>query len=165
MQYKGGPLMPRTPSPHSRQQSRAVLDERAALLTPIADLPEQRMGWTRMVREALAMPAAVLAERLGVADTTVLRLEESERLGTAQLNTLRRAADALDCELVYAFVPRRSLEEQVLEQARARAEAEVRRIAHSMALEDQAVSARETESLIEARTQEWLAKPGLWDRV
>jgi predicted DNA-binding mobile mystery protein A len=118
-----------------------------------------------MVREALAMPAAVLAERLGVADTTVLRLEESERLGTAQLNTLRRAADALDCELVYAFVPRRSLEEQVLEQARARAEAEVRRIAHSMALEDQAVSARETESLIEARIQEWLAKPGLWDRV
>ena len=86
-------------------------------------------------------------------------------MGTAQLNTLRRAADALDCELVYAFVPRRSLEEQVLEQARARAEAEVRRIAHSMALEDQAVSARETESLIEARTQEWLAKPGLWDRV
>ena len=157
--------MPRTPSPHSRQQSRAVLDERAALLTPIADLPEPRMGWTRMVREALAMPAAVLAERLGVADTTVLRLEESERLGTAQLNTLRRAADALDCELVYAFVPRRSLEEQVLEQARARAEAEVRRIAHSMALEDQAGSARETESLIEARTQEWLAKPGLWDRV
>jgi predicted DNA-binding mobile mystery protein A len=117
-----------------------------------------------MVREALAMPAAVLAERLGVADTTVLRLEESERLGTAQLNTLRRAADALDCELVYAFVPRRPLEAQVLEQARARAEAEVGRIAHSMALEDQAVSLRETESLIERRTQDWLDKPGLWDR-
>ena len=156
--------MPRSPSPASRRQSRAVLDERAASLTAVADLPEPRAGWTRMVREALAMPAAVLAERLGVADTTVLRLEESERLGTAQLNTLRRAADALDCELVYAFVPRRPLEAQVLEQARARAEAEVGRIAHSMALEDQAVSLRETESLIERRTQEWLDKPGLWDR-
>ncbi|MFM1964849.1 MAG: hypothetical protein RL134_574 [Actinomycetota bacterium] len=156
--------MPRTPSPHSRQQSRAVLDERTAKLASIAELPEPRTGWTRMVREALAMPAAVLAERLGVADTTVLRLEESERLGTAQINTLRRAADALDCDFVYAFVPRRPLEAQVLEQARARAEAEVGRIAHSMALEDQAVSPRETESLIEARTQEWLDKPGLWDR-
>jgi hypothetical protein len=49
-----------------------------------------------------------------------------------------------------------------IKQARARAEAEVGRIAHSMALEDQAVSARETESLIEARAQEWLDKPGLW---
>jgi predicted DNA-binding mobile mystery protein A len=117
-----------------------------------------------MVREALAMPAAVLAGRLGVADTTVLRLEESERLGTAQLNPLRRAADALDCELVYAFVPRKPLEEQVLKQARTRAEAEVGRIAHSMALEDQAVAAGETESLIEARTQEWLDRAGLWDR-
>lgn len=38
--------------------------------------------------------------------------------------------------------------------ARARAEADVGRIAHSMALEDQAVAARETESLIEARAQE-----------
>ena len=156
--------MPRTPSPRSRRQSRAALDERTALLAPVADLPEPPMGWTRMVREALAMPAAVLAGRLGVADTTVLRLEESERLGTAQLNTLRRAADALDCEFVYAFVPRKPLEEQVLKQARTRAEAEVGRIAHSMALEDQAVATRETESLIEARAQEWLDRAGLWDR-
>jgi len=58
------------------------------------------------------------------------------------LNTLRRAADALECDLVYVLVPRRPLDETVKRRARALAEAGVARTSHSMRLEGQGVSAR-----------------------
>src|SRR5215217_7999866 len=64
-------------------------------------------GWVRAIRDALGMSAADLAERMGVTQSTVARLESSERDGRIQLDTLQRAADALDCDLVYALVPRR----------------------------------------------------------
>ena len=46
-----------------------------------------------------------LAHRLGVQQSTVVRLEQSEKRGAVTLNSLRKAAEALGCELVYAFVP------------------------------------------------------------
>ena len=63
-----------------------------------------------------------------------IRSSFSERI---QLNTLRRAAAALDCDLVYALVPRRPLTEVVEARKTALAEAAYRRTAHSMALENQ----------------------------
>ena len=42
---------------------------------------------------------------MGVTQPTVQRLELSEAEGAIQLKSLRRAAEALDCDLVYALVP------------------------------------------------------------
>ena len=50
-----------------------------------------------------------LAHRLGVQQSTVVRLEQSEKRGAVTLNSLRKAAEALGCELVYAFVPNKSV--------------------------------------------------------
>lgn len=63
-----------------------------------ADLPARPpQGWVKAIREALGMPAAHLAQRLGVAPSTVTRMETSEADDTVSLATLRRAAEALDC--------------------------------------------------------------------
>lgn len=48
-------------------------------------------------------------------------------------------AEALDCELVYVFVPRQLLERSYEMAARAVAHRELAAISHSMALEDQAL--------------------------
>lgn len=44
----------------------------------------------------------------------VRKLEKAEADGAITLNTLRRLADGLDCDVRYVFVPRTSLVEQVL---------------------------------------------------
>jgi hypothetical protein len=71
------------------------------------------------------------------------------------LSTLRRAADALDCELVYALIPRKSLVETVHSRASVLADEELARVSQTMALEDQAVPVdpQFREELIEQLTE------------
>ena len=97
-------------------------------------------GWLKAVREALGMPATHLAKRLGVVPSTVARLEISEADDTISLATLRRAAEAMGCELHYAVVPKQSLADTLDARAAGLAQARMGAIAHSMALEAQATS-------------------------
>jgi predicted DNA-binding mobile mystery protein A len=100
-----------------------------------ADLPPRPpSGWIRAIRDGLGMSATYLASRLGVATSTVTRLESSEADETISLSTLRRAAEALDCELRYALVPRQSLEATLEARAAALALEQMSAISHSMAL-------------------------------
>ena len=84
-------------------RSRRRLDERLAGFPSPLELTPPRAGWVRAVREALGMSLADLAGRMGVTPQTVHGLERSEQQGKAQLDSLRRAAVAMDCTLVYAF--------------------------------------------------------------
>ncbi len=137
-----------------------------------ADLPPRPpSGWIRAIRDGLGMSATYLAGRLGVATSTVTRLEQSEADETISLATLRRAADALGCELRYALVPKQSLETTLEARATALALEQMAAINHTMALEAQATSpeAREeqTRALVEALragSQRTLWKSGRQDR-
>ena len=150
-----------------RQQSqalaRSVLDER---FLAWRQLPAQGKrpfgGWIRAIREALGMRAEDLAARMGVSQPSLTRLEKSERRGTIGLDALTRAADALDCDVVYALVPRRPLGDMVSEQARRRALQRVNRVAHSMALEDQALTESKLEAQVRMMTDLYETSPGLW---
>ncbi len=75
-------------------------------------------GWIREIRESLGMTTRQLAARMRQSQSAVSQLERSEVTDRVQLGSLRRAADALDCDLVYAFVPRTSLEATVRTRAR-----------------------------------------------
>jgi len=99
-----------------------------------------KTGWVRAVRETLGMSAAAFARRLGISHTGVRKLEASEASDAITLATLRKLAQALDCEVQYALVPRTTLAQQLQDQAQAVARAHLLPIAHSMALEDQAVN-------------------------
>lgn len=106
-------------------------------------------GWIRAIRDALGMSGVQLAKRLKVSPQTVEAMEKSEVAGTIQLNTLRRAAEALDCTLVYALVPKTSLENTVNNRARQIATAALARVAHTMKLEDQDTGDGELEARID----------------
>lgn len=115
-----------------------------------ADLPSRPpSGWIKAVREGLGMAATHLAARLGVTTSTVTRLETSEADDTISLGSLRRAAEALGCELHYALVPKKSLSDTLKDRALALARQQMAGISHTMALEAQATS-RET---VEAQTR------------
>jgi predicted DNA-binding mobile mystery protein A len=115
-----------------------------------ADLPRPPSGWVKAIRESLGMTATHIAERLGVTTSTVTRLESSEADDTISLATLRRAAEAMGCELQYALVPRQSLTETLEARANELARSRMAAISHTMALEAQSTS-RET---VEAQTRE-----------
>ena len=147
--------MPRSP------RDRQLLDQRLAAWRAVPDAIPPR-GWLRAIRDALGMPRAAVARRLGVTDQAVAYLEKSEADGSIQLDTLRRAAEALDCTLVYALVPNRSLEAIVDERAHQVARRDVDRVQHSMLLEDQRGGDDETERLVDELTEQVKQSPALW---
>lgn len=115
-----------------------------------ADLPPRPpAGWLKAIREALGMTATHQAKSLGVTTSTVTRLETSEADDTISLATLRRAAEALGCELQYALVPKQSLTDTLEARATALARQQMAAISHSMALEAQATS----PEIVEAQTR------------
>jgi hypothetical protein len=67
--------------------------------------------------------------------------------------------------LVYALVPRTSLDEIVREQALRRARTLVKSVAASMQLEDQGISGQEQNRQVEALARNLLITPstGFWD--
>ena len=77
---------------------------------------------------------------------------------------MRRAAAALECEVVYALVPRKSLRDTYERAARAVARRELGQIDHSMALEDQAVEDEDEDERLRRFIAEELDPREIWAR-
>ena len=105
-----------------RTSARASLDERLARLVPAVEERDPQRGWIREIRDALGMSSTDLAARLGISQSTVSELEHSEVHDSIKLGSLRRVADALDCDLFYFLAPRSTLDDAVRTQARRQAE-------------------------------------------
>ncbi|MFW6731109.1 MAG: mobile mystery protein A [Synechococcus sp.] len=144
-------------------QMDAVLQEVASHPPP----PRPPAGWLRAIRETLGMTSAVLAGRLGVTASGARKLEQAEATDAITLGTLRRVAEALDCELQYALVPRRPLREMRREQALRLAQQWQQRAGRTMALEAQPIDSPSegAQQRLEAMAQEILRTSGtrLWD--
>jgi predicted DNA-binding mobile mystery protein A len=122
-----------------RQLRRQQLDRALIPFKDAAAGLRPRKGWVRSIREAIGVSLADLAGRMGTTRQLILQQEKAEAEDRITLRSLRSLANALDCDLVYALVPRTgSLQKLVDERVRAKAKASVRRVEHSMALENQA---------------------------
>ena len=111
--------------------------------------PPPPVGWLRAIRQALGMTTRQLASLAGVTQPAVADAERIEAKGDISLKTLRRYAAALECELVYALVPLKSLEEKVNARAARIARDQVERVRHSMQLEQQGTSDELLEQEVE----------------
>jgi predicted DNA-binding mobile mystery protein A len=144
--------------------ARRALDR---VLAPYRAMSHSRppRGWTRAIRDALGMTAGQLGARMGVSQPTIQKLERSEQEGTIQVSSLRRLAEALDCELVYVFVPQQPLEQRYEAAARAVADRRLAAINHTMALENQAADGEAGDHLRQFILDEldprevWAAQP------
>ncbi len=121
------------------------------------EVPRPSKGWIRGIRQALGISSGELARRLGTSRQLPLQLEKGEAEDRITLKSLRAVANALDCDLVYALVPRaRSMQELIENRARADAKDRVLGIEHSMALENQA--AGKIDEAVEAETRRIVKK-------
>lgn len=151
------------PMEKSLVRARSAIDTRLKPLRPIDRFAVPPKGWVRAIRDALGMSGAQLANRLGMKAPSVVALEQSEAADTIRLETLRKAAAALDCQLVYALVPNKPLEDMVAERARAKALEAIGGVSHSMAMEDQKVLDDDLEERIQIFISETLRDRDLWD--
>lgn len=108
------------------------------------------------------MSSTELAARLGVSQQAVVGVEQSESRDSIRLETLRRAAHALDCDLVYALVPRTSLDDAVSQQARRRAARHLGPVAHHSRLEDQSIDGVATAAQLDELAKRFIDRRGLW---
>ena len=111
--------------------------------------PRPKAGWVRTIRKALGMKISQLASRLEVNKSRVIKIEMAETLDAVTLGTLREVASALECELVYAFVPKISLKNILMDRSKKIAKKRIQRVSQSMALENQSVSKSFEEELLD----------------
>jgi len=151
--------------PKDRASARRQLDKRLAALENPDMLARPPRGWVKAIREAVGMTTSQLAKRLGVVQSRAVAIEQAEARGSITLNTLEKAANALDCRLVYALVPKKPLEAIVTERAEKLARQRLARAAHTMALEAQSVTKPDEDEQFKQLVQRLLEKAGseLWE--
>lgn len=114
-----------------------TLDQHMAEIR-VCDRPSD--GWIRAVRKSIGMSVCQLATRMGVTQQAVSQLEAKELNETVSIKTLRKAAEALNCRLVYALVPNDGGLQGILDkQALMKAKDIVSAVDHTMQLEAQGV--------------------------
>jgi predicted DNA-binding mobile mystery protein A len=144
-----------------RRTARRRLDQRLVGLD-LGQRPPR--GWIRAIRDALAMTTGELGQRMGLTQSRVSQIERSEELGSIRLDTLERAARALNCQVRYVFVPNEPLEDMVQRQARLRAQAEVDAVTHTMALEDQVPEPGVLDAQVKELAERFVDGRHLWER-
>jgi predicted DNA-binding mobile mystery protein A len=138
------------------EQLQAALTAYEILLTKRA--PSR--GWLKEIRESLGRTERQQAERIGISGSTLHKSEQSEAEERISLGQLRKLADGLDCELVYALLPRKPLPEVVQDRATQLAKEEVYGVAHTMGLEDQRPTNERIQKQVARRAEELLR--GKW---
>lgn len=140
------------------------LDEKLTHFKPLLSCPPPKGGWLKAVRSALGMTTTQLAERIEIKQPSLIELEQSEVSGSVSLKTLRRAAEAMDCALVYALVPRSSLEAVLDQKAQTVAEKLLSSVNQTMALEKQSLNSKKIKQQLEDLKTELKLKPSktLW---
>jgi predicted DNA-binding mobile mystery protein A len=135
-----------------RNQVQADLNDLAGLVKK----PIPRLGWMRLIRQALGMASRQLAKRLECSPSNIRALERREKNGSITLESLNRAAQAMNCRCVYFFVPNKPFDQLLEDQAHAIAKKHLSTVGHSMELEMQGLSAQQKEQQENDLAQELL---------
>lgn len=118
-----------------------ALDKKTSELKSANNIISHGSGWINTVREAIGMTAIQLAKRLGVSQPRITKMETNEE--NLKLSTMKKTAEAMNCEFVYYFKPKTTFQNLVEEQAQKKAAEILKSVNINMALEDQEISADE----------------------
>lgn len=144
--------------------ARRQLDTRLSLLSDTSTLARPPKGWIKAIREALGMTTSQLGKRMGVSQPRAVAVEKAEANSSITLDSLERAAHALDCHLVYALVPKGSLDEVVKKRAALLAKKQLDTVSHTMALEAQGMNKDDEKEQFKRLVEQLTNKSGsdLW---
>ena len=118
-----------------------ALDKKTSSLTNAKDIVPKGASWINAVREAIGMTAVQLAKRLGVTQPRVAKMEANEE--NLKLSTMKKVANAMNCDFVYYFKPKATFQDIVNVQAQKKAEEIILGVNLNMALENQDIDSKE----------------------
>ena len=115
-----------------------ALDKKTSDLKSAKNIVPQPFGWIKTVREAIGMTVSQLAARLGVTQPRITKMESNE--DNLKLSTMKKVAEAMNCEFVYYFKPKTTFQNLVEEQAQKKAAEVLKTVNVNMALENQEIA-------------------------
>ena len=115
-----------------------ALDKKTSDLKSAKNIVPKPSGWIKTVREAIGMTVSQLATRLGVTQPRITKMESNE--DNLKLSTMKKAAEAMNCEFVYYFKPKTTFQNLVDEQAQKKAAEVLKTVNVNMALENQEIA-------------------------
>ncbi len=99
-----------------------------------------RNGWIHYLRSVLGIKLSTLARLAKTTPSTVQQAEKREGKHKVTIETLRRMAEAMDCEFVYAFIPKNEIKKLIEVRAYSKAKKILEKADTHMTLEDQKVT-------------------------
>lgn len=125
-----------------------------------------KQGWIRTIREALGMSGTQLGERLQLTRNQISILERKEAAGTITLNQLQELAEGINADVVYAVVPKKSIEETIEDRATEIANSRLKMSHQNMFLEAQQLSEEKQQEAIQMLVEELKVAGGkvLWKK-
>jgi predicted DNA-binding mobile mystery protein A len=152
---------------NNRKLIRDQLDNNLQTFKPLKYVSPPLKGWIRAIKDALGMNGRQLADRMGEHRSRTKQIEQQELTGSITIKTMRRTAEALDCQFVYGFVSKTSLEETVRARAKQVAAKRLAQANQTMVLENQSLSERENKQVLSEMTDELVdtMPSNLWDEL
>jgi predicted DNA-binding mobile mystery protein A len=132
-------------------------------LRPLLNEARGVLSWIDYVRLGLGMGITQLASRLGLTQSSLSSSIKLEKEGRITINKLKEIANAMECELVYGFVPRKKLEDIIHDQAVKKTLSLMEEAETHMDLEDQKVMLDKNERLKDL-VEERIYSKYLWDK-
>ncbi|MUZ74903.1 mobile mystery protein A [Agrobacterium vitis] len=145
-----------------RQQYIRMIDEASHQLR---DLTPASEGWITTMRKALGMTGTQMGKRVGITRAAISQSERNERDGVITVQQMQKLAEAMGGRYVHAIILPKPIDEILLEQARKKATATIKRSSAHMALESQSLSKAQNRIEIERLAQQLLlSQPSdFWD--
>jgi predicted DNA-binding mobile mystery protein A len=117
--------------------------------------------WLSYIRSCLGVSLNTLASRAKLSTATVQQIEARERTGSVTIATMQKLASAMECEFIYAIVPKDELTVFLKNKAQAKASLLLEEANVHMALEAQEVNTDLNER-IDLLAEELLLKGDIW---
>lgn len=118
-------------------------------------------GWIKYIRTVLGMTLKDLSKLANLSLSTVAQAERGEVQGKISIDTLKKFANAMECEFVYAFIPKNDISDTLHKKAIEKAKRTILKVDIHMSLEDQKV----TENInfrIKTLAEKLLEKGKIW---
>lgn len=117
-------------------------------------------GWIKTIRELLGMTTVQFSKKLEISQPRLVFMEKNEK--NLKLSTMEKIADKLNCDFIYALVPREKINDIIYNRAKQKAINIVTKVNKNMSLENQL---SENKEILEETIDDLLSKKitKIWD--
>jgi predicted DNA-binding mobile mystery protein A len=143
------------------ETSLTQIDRRIEALRSVKEKANVRGGWIKYMRQALGLTLQELATLVSLPASNISQAEKREVEGKISLELLRKLANAMDCDVVYSFVPKKDIRTFINDKAMEKARATLLNADLHMKLEDQKVTGPEDERIARL-AKKFIEKGDIW---